>query len=163
MRNRRSVAGQNLRREIFDIRRAAGFSSTVSLFRPLWGFHRPPAEPLAGNPTIRRHNRFAKRRKHAVDPLEVVSEIRILSAARTKESLDISNLDRIFSAGGRRSNALAEKLFSGLLGFASGISAPFRWKSESSVGNLKFSGCFESSAEDLKLQLLFQIFSDLLE
>ena len=31
MRNRRSVAGQNLRREIFDIRRAAGFSSTVSL------------------------------------------------------------------------------------------------------------------------------------
>jgi hypothetical protein len=33
-RNRRSAAGiQNFRREIFDIRRAAGFSSTVSLDR----------------------------------------------------------------------------------------------------------------------------------
>jgi len=42
MRNRRSAAGnQNLRREIFDIRREAGFSSTVSHYRPLWGFHRP--------------------------------------------------------------------------------------------------------------------------
>jgi hypothetical protein len=26
--------------ETFDIGRAAGFSSTVSLYRPLWGFHR---------------------------------------------------------------------------------------------------------------------------
>jgi hypothetical protein len=70
-RNRRSVAGnQNLRREISDIRRAAGFSSTVSLYRPLWGFHRPPAESLAGNPGIRRHNRFASCETNAVHALE---------------------------------------------------------------------------------------------
>ncbi len=71
MRNRRSVAGdQNLRREIFDIRRAAGFSSTVSFYRPLWGFHRPPAESLAGNPSIHRHNRFASCKTNAVHALE---------------------------------------------------------------------------------------------
>jgi hypothetical protein len=59
-RNRRSVSGnQNLRRKIFDIRRAAGFSANVSIFRPLWGFHRTPAESLDENPNIRRHNRFA--------------------------------------------------------------------------------------------------------
>jgi hypothetical protein len=55
-----AVAGiRNLCCEIFDIRRAADFSSTVSLFRALWGFHRPPAESLAGNPNIRPHKRFA--------------------------------------------------------------------------------------------------------
>ena len=57
-------------REIWDIRRAAGFSSTVSLFRPLWGFHRPPAESLAGNPSIRRHGRFASCETNAVHALE---------------------------------------------------------------------------------------------
>jgi hypothetical protein len=50
---------QSLRREIFEIRRMAGFSSTVSLYRPQWEFHRPRAESLAGNPSIRRHNRVA--------------------------------------------------------------------------------------------------------
>jgi hypothetical protein len=52
------------------------------------------------------------------------SEIRILSAASTKESLDISNLDRIFAAAGRRLNALPKKaLFCGFLRVAGGISA----------------------------------------
>jgi hypothetical protein len=58
-RSRRSVGGsQNLRQEIFDIGCTTGFSSTVSFYRPLCGFHRPPAESLAVNPGIRRHNRF---------------------------------------------------------------------------------------------------------
>ena len=39
-----------------------------------------------------------------------------------KESLDISNLDRIFSDAGRRSNALLKiALFRGLLGVVGGI------------------------------------------
>jgi hypothetical protein len=37
---------------------------------------------------------------------KVVSEVRLLSAASTKESLDVSNLGRIFSAAERPSNAL---------------------------------------------------------
>ena len=70
-RDGRAVAGdQNLRREIFDIRRAADFSSTIWLYRPRWGFHRTPAESLAGNPTIRRHNRFASCETNAVHALE---------------------------------------------------------------------------------------------
>jgi hypothetical protein len=73
MQNRRSVAGnRNLRRKIFDIRRAALFSSTVSLYRPLWGFHRPPTESLAGNPNIRRHNRCASCETNSVHALEIV-------------------------------------------------------------------------------------------
>jgi hypothetical protein len=53
-----------------------------------------------------------------------VSEIRLLSAASAKESLDISNLDRIFSAAGRRSNVLLKiALFCGLLEVVDGISA----------------------------------------
>jgi hypothetical protein len=64
------AGNQNLRRKIFDILCATGFSSTVSLFRPLWGFHRPPAESLAGNPGIRRHNRFASCETNAVHALE---------------------------------------------------------------------------------------------
>jgi hypothetical protein len=60
----------NLRRQIFDIRRAAGVSSTVSSYRPLWGFHRPPAEALAGNPSIRRHNRFVSCETNSVHALE---------------------------------------------------------------------------------------------
>jgi hypothetical protein len=47
-----------------------------------------------------------------------------LSAASTKESLDISKLDRIFFAAGRRSNAfLKSALFCGLPAVAGGISA----------------------------------------
>jgi len=57
-------------REIFDIGCAAGFSSTVSLYRPLWGFHRPPAESVAGNPGIRRHDRFARCKTNAVHAFE---------------------------------------------------------------------------------------------
>jgi len=56
--------------------------------------------------------------------LKIVSEIRLLSAARTKESLDISKLDRIFSAAGRRSNAFLKiALFCGLPAVVGGISA----------------------------------------
>ena len=55
---------------------------------------------------------------------KVVSENQLLSAASTKESLDISNLGRIFSAAGGRSNALPKiALFCGLLGVVGGISA----------------------------------------
>jgi hypothetical protein len=61
---------QNLRREIFDIRRAASFSSTVSLYVPLWRFHRPPAESLTGNPDIRPDYRFASCETNAVHALE---------------------------------------------------------------------------------------------
>src|SRR5262249_36910196 len=47
MRNWRSVGGnQSLRREIFDIRRAADFSSTVSLYRPLLGLPSPACRIL---------------------------------------------------------------------------------------------------------------------
>ena len=46
-----------------------------------------------------------------------------MSAASTKESLDLSNLDRIFRAAGRRSNALLNIVsFCGLSGVADGIS-----------------------------------------
>jgi hypothetical protein len=65
---------------------------------------------------------------------EVVSEIRILSAARTKESLDIANLDRIFSADGHRPDALLKiALFCGSLGVVDGISAAFAGNPESEV------------------------------
>jgi hypothetical protein len=53
---------RNLPLEIFDIRRAADFSSTVSLFRPVWGFHHPPAESFAWNPNIRPHKAIFKLR-----------------------------------------------------------------------------------------------------
>jgi hypothetical protein len=47
-----------------------------------------------------------------------------LSAADTKESLDISKFDRIFSAAGRRSNDSHEnRAVSGLPGVVGGISA----------------------------------------
>jgi hypothetical protein len=50
--------------------------------------------------------------------------MRLLSAASTKESPDISNFDRIRSAAERRSNALLKiALFCGFLEFAGGISA----------------------------------------
>jgi hypothetical protein len=53
-----------------------------------------------------------------------VSEIALVSAGSRKESLDMSNLDRIFSAAGRRSNALLKiALFCGLRAFVGGISA----------------------------------------
>jgi hypothetical protein len=48
-------------------------------------------------------------------------------------------------------------------GVVGGISAPFARNPNRQPEILTFSGCFESSAEDLKLQRLFQIFSDLLE
>jgi hypothetical protein len=55
---------------------------------------------------------------------KIVNEIRVLSAASRKESLDVRNLDRIFSAVGRRSNGLLKiAFFCGLLGVAVGISA----------------------------------------
>jgi hypothetical protein len=124
-RNRRSVAGdQNLRRKISDIRRAAGFSSSVSLFRPLWGFHRqhqpnlwPGIQVSAGTIDLQAAKQmpFMSRK--------IVSEIRLLSAAGTKELLDISNLDRIFSAAGRRLNAFLKiALFCGFLRVGGGIS-----------------------------------------
>ena len=40
-------------------------------YRPLWRFHRPPAESLAGNPGIRRHNRFASCETNSVHALEI--------------------------------------------------------------------------------------------
>ena len=126
MRNRRSAAGnQNLRREIFDIRRAAGFSSTVSHYRPLWGFHRPPAESLIGNPKYPPAQSICKLRNKCRSRVrKLLASAGLLSAASTKESLDISNLDRIFSAAGRRSNALLKiPLFCRLLEVVGGISA----------------------------------------
>jgi hypothetical protein len=69
----RSISSTGIDRPAcFDIGRAAGFSSTVSLYRPLWGFDRPPAESLAGNPSIRRHNRFAGCETHTVHALEIL-------------------------------------------------------------------------------------------
>jgi len=57
--------------------------------------------------------------------LKIVSEIRLLSAARTKESLDISKLDRIFSAAGRRSNAFLKIRFSAACRRLSAAFRPF--------------------------------------
>jgi hypothetical protein len=69
--NRRSVAGnQNLRREIFDVRRAAGFSSTVSLYLPLWGFHRPPADLWPGIQVSAGTIDLQSAETHAGGPLE---------------------------------------------------------------------------------------------
>jgi hypothetical protein len=57
----------------------AGFSTSVarqvlhldwSFYRPLWEFHRPPNESLAGNPSVRRHNRFASCETNAVHAFE---------------------------------------------------------------------------------------------
>jgi hypothetical protein len=56
---------------------------------------------------------------HAVDPLESCQRDPDLIRGEHKRIADISNLDRIFSSGGRRSNALLKiALFGGLLGFA---------------------------------------------
>src|SRR6202521_5833057 len=86
-----------------------------------------------------------------------VSEIRLLSAASTKESLDISDFDRIFSAAGRRSNALLKiALFSGLLGIIGGISAPspeirtVSWKFKRIGGNPPKSRNFSARAGSLR-------------
>src|SRR5262249_36910198 len=58
---------------------AGRFSTSVArqifhqLFRStarFWGFHRRPAGSWAGNPGIRRHNRFATSETNAVDALE---------------------------------------------------------------------------------------------
>jgi hypothetical protein len=43
----------------FDIRRAAGFSPIVSLYRSLRDSIARPADSLAGKSKHRRHNRFA--------------------------------------------------------------------------------------------------------
>jgi hypothetical protein len=52
------------------------------------------------------------------------SEIRLLGAASTKESLEISNADRIFSSAGRQSNVLVKiAIFCGLLRVVARISA----------------------------------------
>src|SRR5438067_3112039 len=97
---------------------------------------------------------------------KLCSEIRLLSAASTEESLDISNLDRIFCAAGLRSNALLKiALFCGLLGVVGGFSALsleiliVSRKFKRIVGNprksLNFSaraGSFKSSAELLNFQ-----------
>jgi len=56
--------------------------------------------------------------------LEIVSGIRLLSAVRTKESLEMSHHDRIFSLPARPAKVLLKNaLFSGLPGFVDGISA----------------------------------------
>src|ERR1051326_5777844 len=56
--------------------------------------------------------------------LEIVSGIQLLSAVRTKESLAISNLDRIFYAAVRPPKVRAKNaLFSGLPRVVGGISA----------------------------------------
>jgi hypothetical protein len=76
-----------------------------------------------------------------------------LSAASTKEWLDISNLDRIFPAAGGRSNALLEiALFCGLLKVAGGIAALsleiriVSWKFKRIVGNAPKSRNFSARA-----------------
>jgi hypothetical protein len=73
---------------------------------------------------------------------KTVSQIRLFSAAGPKESLDISNLNRIFSAAGRRSNdRLKIALFSGLPGVVGGISVVsleiriVSWKFKRIAGN----------------------------
>jgi hypothetical protein len=95
-----------------------------------------------------------------------VREIRRLSAARRKDSLEISNLDRIFSAAGRRSNVLLKiAFFCGSAGVVGGIS-PFSLEMEIVSRKFKriagnppksrnFSAraeSFRSSAEVLNLQ-----------
>jgi hypothetical protein len=89
-----------------------------------------------------------------------------LSAASTKESLDKSNLDRIFCAAGRRSKDLLKiAIFGGLPGVVGGISALsleiriVSRKFKRIAGNLPKSGnfsaragSFRSSAELLKFQ-----------
>jgi len=79
---------------------------------------------LAGKPKIRRHNRFAICETNAVRALRKTVRRRSgFYPLRTKESPDISNLDRMFSGAGRRSSALLKiALFYGLLEVAGGIS-----------------------------------------
>jgi len=74
--------------------------------------------------SFKRAQSICKCETNAVHALENSCEIRLLSAASTKESLDISKLDRIFSAAGRRSNAFLKiALFCGLPAVVGGISA----------------------------------------
>jgi hypothetical protein len=63
--------------------------------------------------------------------------IRLLSAAGTKESLNLSKLDRIFAAAGRRSNVLLKIAFSAACRELSAAFRALRWKFESSTGNSK--------------------------
>ena len=84
---------------------------------------------------------------------KIVNEIRLLSAASTKDSPDILNPDRIFSAAGRRSNALVKiALFCGLPGVVGGISA-------FSLEIRRSPGTFLLVREVSNLQLNFSIFS----
>jgi hypothetical protein len=96
-----------------------------------------------------------------------VSEIRLCSPASTKQSLEMADFDRIFSAAGRRSNALLKiPLFCRLLEVVGGISAlsleiricsrKFKRIAGNPPKSLNFSaraGSFRSSAELLNFQL----------
>jgi hypothetical protein len=80
-----------------------------------------------------------------------------LSAASTKELLEISNLDRIFSAADRRSKLLLKIAFFGRLpGVVGGISALsleiqiFSWKFKSIARNPQKSGNFSARARSFK-------------
>src|SRR5262249_44705555 len=98
--------------------------------------------------------------------LEIVRGIRLLSAVRTKESMEISNLDRIFCAAGRPAKVLLKHaLFSDLSGVVGGISAPppeirivsrkFNRIAENPPKSRDFptrAGSFRSSAELLSFQ-----------
>ena len=98
--------------------------------------------------------------------MEIGSSIRLLAAARTKESLGISNLDRIVSALSRLGKVLLKNaLFSGFSVVVGGISnlSPelqmVSWKFNRIAGNPPKSrdfptraGSFRSSAELLNVQ-----------
>src|SRR5712691_5084670 len=110
MRNRRSVAGnQNLRREIFDIRRAASFFISCFALPAALGTP-PPASRIFGResnyPPAQSICKLRNKCRSCVRKLLARSGFYLLRAQKNRWT--ISNLDRIFSAAGRRSNASPE-------------------------------------------------------
>jgi len=104
----------------------------------------PPAESLIGNPKYPPAQSICKLRNKCRSRVrKLLASVGLLSAASTKESLDISNLDRIFSAAGRRVKRSPENR--AFLRLARSCRRHFSARA----------GSFRSSAEDLKLQLHF--------
>src|ERR1051326_7580155 len=95
---------------------AGKFSASVArqVFHQLFPSTGRFGDSIARPPNLRPENQIFSGTidLQAVKPMpfmrqKVAGEVRILSAASTKESLEISNLDRIFSAAGRRSKSSA--------------------------------------------------------
>jgi hypothetical protein len=154
---------------------AGKFSTSAArqIFHQLFFFSRRFGDSIARRPNVwpgiqvfDRSSDLQAAKQISFTNLEIVSGIRFLSAARTKESLEISNLDGIFTAVVRTAKVLLKNaLFSGLSGVVGGIavlsmeiriiSRKFNRIGGNPPKSLDFrtrAGSFRSSAELLNFQ-----------